>query len=105
MDLVNIEVIDLLENSQTLELPTNMNLSLMEALKACDYDIMATCGGMALCATCHVEILQGIEKIPIPKDAELDMLDTLPVLLKGSRLSCQIRIHENLEGLKVRLVG
>jgi 2Fe-2S ferredoxin len=42
-----------------LEAPTDMSLSLMEVLKASGYDIQATCGGMALCATCHVEVLAG----------------------------------------------
>ncbi len=38
----------------TLEAPTDMGLNLMEFLKGNDYDVMSTCGGMALCATCHV---------------------------------------------------
>ena len=47
----------------TIEAPTDMGLSLMEILKGNDYDILATCGGMALCATCHVEVLTGFEKL------------------------------------------
>ena len=82
--------------------PTDMGLNLMELLKASGYDIMATCGGMALCATCHVEVLAGPAR-PEPGDDELDMLETLPVVLEGSRLSCQIRLTPRMDGLVVRL--
>lgn len=83
--------------------PTDMGLSLMELLKADGCDIQATCGGIALCATCHVEVLAG-PALPEPEDAELDMLETLPVVLEGSRLSCQIRLTPRTDGLVVRLV-
>ena len=82
--------------------PTDMGLNLMELLKASGYDIMATCGGMALCATCHVEVLAG-PALPEPSDDELDMLETLPVVFEGSRLSCQIRLQPHTDGLVVRL--
>ena len=84
--------------------PTDMGLSLMELLKASGYDIMATCGGMALCATCHVEVLAG-PALPEPSEDEWAMLDTLPVLHETSRLSCQIRLEPNLDGLVVRVLG
>lgn len=85
-----------------IEGPTDMGLSLMELLKASGYPIQATCGGMALCATCHVEVLAG-PLLPAPGDAELDMLETLPAVLEGSRLSCQIRLAPHTDGLVVRL--
>jgi len=85
-----------------IEAPTDMGLSLMEMLKASGYDIMATCGGMALCATCHVEVLAG-PALPEPGDDELDMLETLPAVHAGSRLSCQIRLTPRTDGLVVRL--
>jgi ferredoxin, 2Fe-2S len=88
---------------QALTLPADIGLSLMEALKASEYPIAATCGGMALCATCHVEILEGPE-LPEPSDDEAYMLDSLPVITDGSRLSCQIRLGPELEGLVLRLV-
>ena len=86
-----------------IEVPTDMNLNLMEVLKASDYEIEAACGGMALCATCHIEILKGAEKLNPRTDAELDMLDTLPVVLKNSRLACQIKVTNALEDVVLRL--
>jgi ferredoxin len=88
---------------RTIEVPTDINLNLMEVLKGSDYPIEAACGGMALCATCHIEVLQGIEKLCSRTDAELDMLDTLPVVLENSRLSCQIKVTDALEGVVLRL--
>ena len=81
-----------------IEVPEGISLNLMEVLKGSDYDILATCGGMALCATCRVQVLQGVDQLPPPGDAELDMLDTLPFVEDDTRLSCQIRVNENLQG-------
>lgn len=83
---------------QNLEIPDDMNLSLMEALKAYEYKILATCGGMALCATCHVQVLQGLAGLPPQNDAEMDMLDTLPDAGANSRLACQLRVDQSMEG-------
>jgi 2Fe-2S ferredoxin len=105
MDIVKVEVLDSSFKSEIHEFPTDVNLSLMEALKASGYPIEATCGGMALCATCQVEILEGMDQLPEPKEAELDMLDTLPILLDGSRLACQIRVNDSINGIKLRIIG
>ena len=96
--LIKFEVEDREKGKQTIEVPEDISLSLMEVLKASDYPILATCGGMALCATCHVDVVSGAEDLPEPSDAELDMLDTLPNAGFNSRLACQIRIGANLEG-------
>lgn len=90
---------------QHIEVPDDMNLSLMEAMKAHEYNILATCGGMALCATCHVQVLEGMDKLPPLNDAELDMLDTLPDATNLSRLACQLRIDEHLENAVFRICG
>lgn len=83
------------------EAPSDMGLSLMETLKALDYPIEATCGGIALCATCRIEWIHGTS--PEPGDAELDMLDTLPDAGTNSRLSCQIRLTDIGEGSTFRV--
>ncbi len=93
------------EGAQTpIEVPTDMNLSLMEVLKGSGYPIEATCGGMALCATCHVEVIQdpGLDEA---QDAELEMLDMVPNLTDHSRLACQIYPRNEFDGLTVRILG
>ncbi|MEY2705488.1 MAG: hypothetical protein RL407_1550 [Bacteroidota bacterium] len=90
---------------QELEAPSDMGLSLMEILKASEYPVLATCGGMALCATCHVEIVEGKAGLDKATDVELDQLENLPEYFPSSRLACQIRIGEQLEGAIVRLRG
>lgn len=102
-EIISITVEDRNGNTQNIELPTDMGLSLMEALKANEYDIEATCGGMALCATCHIRVIEGIEKLHDQGDAELDMLDTLPIIYPESRLACQIHIAEEIDGLVLKL--
>jgi len=104
-DLVRFTVEDRNGEQQPVEVPSDISLSLMEVLKASDYNILATCGGMALCATCHVQVLEGLDNLPTPGDEEMDMLDTLPDAGFDSRLACQIRIHEELEGMVFRIRG
>ena len=88
-----------------IEVPTDMNLNLMEVLKASEYPILATCGGMALCATCHIEIVEGHENIGEVTDPELDILDTLPEATDDSRLACQIRITDSLADVVVKIAA
>jgi ferredoxin len=102
---ITFEVTDLAGKTERLELPDDINLSLMEVLKASDYPVLATCGGMALCATCHVEVLNGAENLSPATDVELDMIDTLPNATSNSRLACQIRLSQRLQGISVLLKG
>ncbi|MFN6037438.1 MAG: 2Fe-2S iron-sulfur cluster-binding protein [Bacteroidota bacterium] len=95
------------ENGSTTELlaPTEMGLSLMEFLKGHEYPILATCGGMALCATCHVSVIEGFDKLNSISDDEYAILDTLPNITETSRLSCQLKLNEDMQGLKVKICG
>ena len=103
-NLVTITVEGLDGTIEDILSPTDMNLSLMEVLKASNYDILATCGGMALCATCHVEVMNDVAVTEMG-DAEMDMLDTLPNAGVNSRLSCQIRVNDEIDGLKIKILG
>ena len=89
----------------TLQAPTDMGLSLMEFLKGNEYDILATCGGMALCATCHVEVVKGFENLSPTTDDEYAMLDTLPNITDTSRLSCQLKLEANMNEIVVKVMG
>lgn len=103
--MVTFTVEDQAGNRQSVEAPDDMGLSLMEILKASEYPVLATCGGMALCATCHVEILEGNSDLGQATDLELDQLENLPEYYPTSRLACQIRISPILEGAIVKLRG
>tara|TARA_Y100000817_G_scaffold223066_1_gene176219 strand:+ start:252 stop:572 length:321 start_codon:yes stop_codon:yes gene_type:complete len=64
--------------------------------------IDADCGGSMACATCHVYINENwLNKIPKPEDAEVDMIDMAFEPKKNSRLSCQIIVNDELNGLEV----
>ena len=101
--MIHFTIEDRTGERQPIDIPEGITLSLMEVLKASDYTILATCGGMALCATCHVQVLHGLNTLPSAQDAELDMLDTLPDANFDSRLACQIRVDESLEGAVFRI--
>ncbi|WP_026903329.1 2Fe-2S iron-sulfur cluster-binding protein [Pedobacter glucosidilyticus] len=103
--MIKLTVIDRDDTEQEIEIPTDINLNLMEVLKASEYNILATCGGMALCATCHVQVLEGLEQLADVQDAELDMLDTLPDAGTDSRLACQLKVNEQLNGIKIKIRG
>ena len=103
--MINITIEDRNGEQQDVEIPEEISLSLMEVLRASGYNILATCGGIALCATCHVRVLKGLEKLPEAGNDEMDMLDTLPDANFDSRLACQIRISEELDGMVFKIRG
>ena len=67
--------------------------------------ILAECGGACACATCHVYVEEAWrEKVGEAGDIESSMLDyTLSPREDGSRLSCQITLTQDMDGLVVRL--
>jgi len=103
--MITLTIEDRKGNRQPVEIPEGINLSLMEVLKASDHHILATCGGMALCATCHVQVVEGPEQYFHPSDTELDLLDSLPDARPDSRLACQLRIKEDMDGMVFRIRG
>jgi 2Fe-2S ferredoxin len=66
--------------------------------------IVAECGGACSCATCHVYVEPAwTEKLPRPNPQEDGMLDCVVDRRPNSRLSCQIKLTEELDGLVVRV--
>ena len=64
--------------------------------------IDADCGGSMACATCHVYVEEKwLNKLPKAEDAEVDMIDMAYEPKKNSRLSCQIIVTDELNGLEV----
>jgi len=78
--------------------------SLMEALRDGNFDVAAICGGMCSCATCHVYVAEDwLARLPPREDDEQDLVTELEHYRESSRLSCQIGLTEELEGLCVTL--
>ena len=71
------------------------------------YDIPgidADCGGGMACATCHVYVKEDwLDKLPKKEDGEEDMLDMAFEPKKNSRLSCQLTVSDELDGLVVNI--
>ena len=102
-DIVTIFVTDLEGTEHEIQAPTDMNLNLMEAMNANELSVKATCGGMAMCATCNIRV-QSDHELPEMSEDEEAMLDEAFVLdIEGSRLSCQIPVSEKIDGLRVQL--
>lgn len=80
-------------------------MTVMEAAKQGDVaGIEAECGGSCACATCHVYVdAAWRDKVGKPENMEEDMLDFAFDVREESRLSCQIRITPDLDGLVVRV--
>jgi ferredoxin, 2Fe-2S len=74
------------------------------AIKHAVPGIVAECGGACSCATCHVYVDDAWkEKTGSPSGIEEDMLDFAFDVRSNSRLSCQIRLKAELDGLVVRI--
>jgi len=101
-DIIKITVIDREDRPHELEAPTDMAMSLMEVCRSYELPVEGTCGGMALCASCHCYVLSDHELLKASDDEE-DMLDQAFFVEDNSRLGCQIRMSNNLDGLKVKL--
>jgi len=89
-------------NSKTINIDNG--LSVMEgAIQNNIPGIDADCGGSMACATCHVYVEEKwLDKLPKAEDGEIDMIDMAFEPKKNSRLSCQLIVSDELDGLQVR---
>jgi 2Fe-2S ferredoxin len=92
---------DSIGNSKTIEIENG--LTVMEGAIQNDIPgIDADCGGSMACATCHVYVEdKWLNKIQKAEEAEVDMIDMAYEPKKNSRLSCQLIISDELDGLTV----
>lgn len=93
-------------NSRQIDAPTGMSV-MQAALNHRVEGILGECGGNCMCATCHVYVDPSfLSRIPPAKENEKFMLS---IAAEGpetnSRLSCQIKMSEELDGIIVRLPG
>ena len=96
-----ITYIDNEGNSKTIDVENG--LSVMEgAIQNNIPGIDADCGGSMACANCHVYVEEKwLNKLPKAEDAEVDMIDMAFEPKKNSRLSCQLIVSDELNGLTV----
>ncbi len=105
MSDVTIHITDRNGIRHTVEAPTDMNMNLMELVRAyelAEEGTVGICGGMAMCASCQCYVLNDVE-LPEKNDDEEAMLWEAFNVKENSRLGCQIFITENIDGLEVEL--
>lgn len=101
-DTIQILVTDREGKLHNLEAPTDMAMNVMEVCRSYELPVEGTCGGMALCASCHCYVNSDHE-LSEPSEDEEDMLDQAFFVEDNSRLGCQIRITPLIDGLEVKL--
>ena len=99
---INITIIDREDTPHEIEVPLGVGLNLMDVEKASELPVEGTCGGMALCASCHCYVLSNHDIFERSDDEE-DMLDQAFFVEDNSRLGCQIKIKDEINGIKVQL--
>jgi ferredoxin-2, mitochondrial len=101
-NIIKVTVTDREGVDHILEAPTDMAMNMMEVCKSYELPVEGICGGMALCASCHMYVLSDHD-LPDPSEDEENMLDQAFFVKSNSRLGCQIKITEAIDGLKVQL--
>jgi 2Fe-2S ferredoxin len=96
-----IHLIDIYGTEHTIE--GHVGRKLMESLREHEFGVIASCGGMCSCATCHVYVdAAWLDKLPEMQSDERELLQELLTYQPGvSRLSCQIEFKEHMDGIKV----
>jgi len=86
------------------EINADAGQTLLEIAWANDVDIEGACEGSMACSTCHVIVEPAwFDRVPAASEDEEDMLDLAYDLQKTSRLGCQMKLTDALDGLVVRL--
>lgn len=83
---------------------TAVGITLMEVIRdVARMDMEAACDGTCACSTCHVIFTEDSYKqlLDTPSEDEMDMLDLAPAVTKTSRLSCQVQMSPELDGISV----
>ncbi len=102
MELYKINVTDREGNLHTLDAPDGWRV--MEVIRDNGLPIKAECGGACSCATCHVYVDQSwLPKLHEMREDEEEMLDEAFDIQDNSRLSCQLIMSADLDGLAVTL--
>ena len=98
MKEITITLIDRYGKKHSLKAPADVNMNLMELCKSYEFPIQGICGGMAMCASCQIYI-HSENSVNEISDDERAMLSEAVFVKENSRLSCQIQINKELDGL------
>jgi ferredoxin, 2Fe-2S len=103
--MVKLVVTD--KDGREVVIDARVGLSIMENIRTLPRSVEAICGGMCACATCHVYIdREWLARLPRRSYEEQSMLqDHASFDAESSRLSCQIVVRENLDGLRLTVVS
>ena len=105
MSDIRLTIIDRHRVEHKVDAPTDMNMNVMELVRV--YELapegtIGVCGGMAMCASCQCYVLSD-HNLPGPSDEEEAMLSEAFFVQGNSRLGCQLRLTQELDGLVVEL--
>ncbi|MCA6422133.1 MAG: 2Fe-2S iron-sulfur cluster binding domain-containing protein [Flavobacterium sp.] len=102
---ITVYITDRNGEKHEVQAPTDMNLNLMELIRMyelAEEGTIGICGGMAMCASCQCYILNDVYKTDRNDDEEA-MLSEAYHVKENSRLGCQIRITEEVDGLEIEI--
>jgi 2Fe-2S ferredoxin len=99
--MTNIKVVT--RDGSEREIEAKDGISLMENIRDNGFDeMLALCGGCCSCATCHVHVADDyLAKLPEISEDENDLLDSSDHRNSSSRLSCQVPVTSDLDGMTV----
>lgn len=106
MQDINLKITDRNGDTHEVVAPTDMSMNLMEVIRSyelADEGTIGVCGGMAMCASCQVYVVDGAEKLQEMGDEEEAMLSEAFYVQEDSRLGCQIHITPEIDGLEVAI--
>lgn len=106
MQDINLKITDRNGDTHEVIAPTDMSMNLMEVIRSyelADDGTIGVCGGMAMCASCQVYVVDGAEKLHEMGDEEEAMLSEAFYVQEDSRLGCQIHITPEIDGLEVAI--
>jgi 2Fe-2S ferredoxin len=103
MSMPKLVVVNRSGEESTVE--AGAGLSVMEAIRDNGFDeLLALCGGCCSCATCHIYVDPAFaDKLPKLSEDENDLLESSDHRTENSRLSCQVQMTADLDGLKVTI--
>jgi ferredoxin len=106
MSDIKITIIDREGVSHEVDAPTDMNMNIMELVRA--YELapegtIGVCGGMAMCASCQCYVISSEIELPEMNPDEDAMLAEAFNVKDNSRLGCQLHISEEMNGLVIEL--